>query len=240
MQGYSWNLLISGFLMFAVWTAAYITIIGKAYKDKAYGIPLIDSCLNVNWEFFYSFNLPFPLPPFIFPLAWGNRLWLIFDAINVTQLFLYGRELQTIPWVKKHFYWITAATLLLCGVGLYNFLIYFNDPYGVSSSVIMDILMSVLFISMLLKRRDLRGLSYSGAWLRMAGNAIGFYFLYFWWPAQFKDGRLIYPPHVPEPPSYTFLIFLYMLIPAVDCLYIYLFWKRRRELAAPATEAVAT
>ena len=56
-----WPLTIVGVLMFGLWTLAYIFIIRKAYKDKTYGIPIVDGCLNVSWEFVFSFNLALPI-----------------------------------------------------------------------------------------------------------------------------------------------------------------------------------
>lgn len=237
-----WVMIVLGILMFGAWTLCYIAIIVRAFKDKSYGIPLVDGCLNVTWEAIYSFNLAGSISK---SLNWGNRLWFIFDAINVLQVFLYGRDVQSDPWVKKHFYKIATGTFAVSAIGIYEFIYYFNDVYGVASSMIMDILMSSLFINMYLKRPDLRGISYLGAWLRMIGNAAGFLFCYFWWPAQFENGSLSatfgsQTVLVQEPRSYFFLNFLYVTIPILDTLFIYLVAKRRQELRAAPEPPVAT
>lgn len=222
---------VLGVLMFGLWTIAYIVIILKAHKDRSYGIPMLDGCLNVSWEAIYSFNLVAPLAA---SLNWGNRFWFMFDCINVLQVFLYGREMQSNEWVRKHFYAIAALTLIASAFGLYTFLIYFNDLYGVASSLLMDLLMYGLFIGAVFNRRDLRGLSYPGAWLMLAGNVAGFAFIYVWWPQQFVDGHLIGYPHVLEPRSYAHLNFLYVTVTAMNGLYIYLLRQRRLALAAEA------
>ncbi len=225
-------LIVLGVLMFGTWTAAYIAIIYRAWKDRSYGIPIIDGALNVSWEAIFTFNLAGALWP---SLNWGNGFWLIFDAINVAQYFIHGKAVQTNQWLKKYWYPILTATVITAGIGIWLFMIYFNDVYGVASSMIMDILMSTLFIGLLFKRPDLRGLSYAGAWLRMLGNALGFAFCFFWWPEQFVDGELCATVlretvMIQEPKNFIFLNFLYIVIPVLDCLYIYLFWKRRKEI----------
>lgn len=225
-------LIVLGVLMFGTWTAAYIAIIYRAWKDKSYGIPIIDGGLNVSWEAIFTFNLAGALTP---ALNWGNGFWFGFDALNVLQYYLYGKHVQTNSWLKKHWYVVLTLTIVTAGIGVWMFMIYFNDVYGVASSMIMDILMSTLFIGMLFNRPDLRGLSYAGAWLRMLGNAFGFAFCFFWWPEQFVDGQMCATVMgeqviIEEPRSFAFLNFLYITIPILDCLYIYLFAKRRKEI----------
>jgi hypothetical protein len=224
-------LTIVGALMFGLWTFAYIAIIRKAYKDKTYGIPIVDGCLNVSWEFVFSFGLAGHLSN---GLEWGNRFWLLFDALSVTTYFLYGRKEQTIPWVKKHYFVILIASLVFCGVGQYQFMLYFQDDYGVVSSLLMDVLMAALFIALFFKRPDMRGLSYAGAWLMMLGNIFGFIFIHFWFPTQYVDGHMIAHPEWPEPKSFHFLTTLYVATSVMNAIYVYLMWNRRRELNASA------
>jgi hypothetical protein len=150
----------------------------------------------------------------------------------VGQVFLYGRGIQRNPWIRKHFYPIVVATLVTCALGVWGFLHYFGDVYGVSSSLLMDVLMAALFIGMFFNRPDLRGLSYLGAWLMMLGNVCGFLFIYFWFPMQFADGHLIGYPSVAEPRTFHFLTLLYVATTALNALYVYFLRRRRRELRA--------
>ena len=230
-----WPLTIVGVLMFGLWTLAYIFIIRKAYKDKTYGIPIVDGCLNVSWEFVFSFNLAGKLST---GLEWGNRSWLLFDALSVLTYFLYGRQQQTIPWVKKHYFKILIASLIVCGVGQDQFMLYFQDDYGVVSSLLMDVLMAALFIGLFFKRPDMRGLSYAGAWLMMLGNLFGFIFIHFWFPTQYANGHMISRPEWPEPVSFNFLTTLYVAPTVMNAIYVYLMWNRRRELRGAAATPV--
>jgi hypothetical protein len=226
------TLRVIGAVMFGAWTIAYGQIVLTCFRDKTYGLPLASICLNIAWEFIFSFNLVAPGEP---ALVWGNRLWFIVDCVIVLQVFLYGRPAQTNPWVRRHFYPITVASLAGSFVGLYCFTTYVNDIYGLATSFLMNFAMSILFIPMLFARPDLRGLPYGAAWAKMIGTAAGAAFCYIWWPMQFDaSGTLIRPPYIQRPPDSALLYFLYATIPAIDALYIYLNHQRRKALASGA------
>jgi hypothetical protein len=237
-----WAMMVIGFIMFGGWTVCYALIIIRCFKQKAYGIPVISSCLNVVWEFIFSFNLAGALSQAI---RWGNRFWLIPDSINVIQTYMYGKDMQTHPWVRKHFRTIVTLTLISCFIGEYLFLIYFNDIYGVLLSLLLDILLAALFCELALERSDLRGLSLPAAWWKMIGDVAGITFLYLWWPSQFIHGELRTMLDertqvvIPEPPSWGFMYFLYVGIVALNGVYIYLLTKRTREIREEARAAEA-
>ncbi len=93
--GFSPSQLAVGAVMYLAWTAAYVHIIWKGFKDKSYGVPWSSMMLNVCWEALFSFNLTDAKLFWFF--LWGNRLWLVFDLMIVYQFFRYGREVQVIP-----------------------------------------------------------------------------------------------------------------------------------------------
>ena len=57
-------------------------------------------------------------------------------------------------------------------------------------------------------------------------------FCYIWWPMQFDAaGILVRPPVTHQPPNSHLLYLLYVTIPLIDILYIYLSRQRRKALA---------
>jgi hypothetical protein len=234
-------LLVSAVVMFAAWTGCYIVTIRRCFRDRTYGFPIANVALNVSWEFIFAFGLMGPLPAFFFPLTWGHRCWLVFDAFNVYQVFKYGRAVQTSPWIQRWFRQIAIAAFAGAAPVIFLFMRYFNDLHGVAAAVLIDLLMAILFLRLYATSTDMRGLSYAGAWLRTIGDASSFVFLFFWWPAQFANGTMLNPEHIPrfeniqEPRSFAFLNTLYVLITALDLLYIWLLASRRRALAAAAS-----
>ncbi len=234
-----WLLLSIGAIMFGSWTACYAAIIVRCFKEKAYGVPILTGCLCISWEAIYTFNFAGMVS---IPLNLGNAFWLIPDSLVLLQIFLYGKKMQTDPWIRKHFYTIVTATLAASAFGLYEFIRYYNDIFGVSSSWVIDVMISGMFIGLFFRRPDLKGIPYSATWFKLFGNVGGALFCYFWWPAQFQDGKLtacwanreVVTIHAPT--SFVFVNFLYLLVPVLDIILIYLVWKRRKELrnATPA------
>lgn len=232
LPGFTPALLPVGAVMYLAWTAAYVSVIVQGCRQRTYGVPMVSLCLNVVWETIFSLNLTDARLPAFF--LWGNRFWLLPD-LGILVLFLrYGRENQTVPWVKRYFYPLAAGILLAAALGLPTFTLYFNDLKGVASSMFMNLAMSGMFFPMLFNRPDLRGLSLTSAWLKMVGTAAGSVFLYHWWPAQFTHGTLITHPELGriEPRTFSFMVFLYVGILVLDCGYIALLTVRHRALAA--------
>lgn len=224
------TLLVIAAVMFGGWTAAYVQIVRQCHRDKTYGLPLVIIFFDVAWEFIFSFQLVAPGIPV---LVWGNRLWFLGDVIIVAQVFLYGRHVQTHSWVKQHFYAICIVGMALAGLTLYFFSKYTGDVYGLASSFMINFAMSILFINLLLSRPDLRGLPAGVGWSKMIGTASGALFCYLWWPTQFDaNGVLIRAPFVTKPTDFDFLYFMFLSIPVIDCLYIYLHHQQRKALAA--------
>ncbi len=233
--GFSPSQLAVGAVMYLAWTVAYVLIILKGCRDKSYGVPWPSLMLNIVWEAIFSFDLTGA--KLIDFFVWGNRLWFVFDLVIVYQFLRYGRGEQGEGAVQRWFYPLAAASFAMSCACLYTFTLYFNDVKGVASSMSMNLAMSLMYPFTLAGRPEGRGLSYGAAWLKMIGTAAGSVFLYRWWPAQFVDGRLNTHPHVTEPTTYSYMVFLYVSILLVDVVYIALHhkvWARARALKRAA------
>ena len=220
------TLLVLAAIMFGAWTIAYAQIVMSCFREKTYGLPLVSIFQNFSWELIFGFQL---LAPGVVALVWGNRLWFLVDCVIVLQVFLYGKQSQTNPWVRDNFHTIALSGLLATGIGVYSFAAYFQDVYGLALSFLINLLMSVLFIAMIFARPDLKGMPYGAAWAKMVGTAAGALFCYIWWPMQFDaSGTLVRPPYIKAPPNQYLTYFLYVTIPTVDLLYIYLHRRQQK------------
>ena len=168
------TLRVIGVVMFGAWALAYVQILATCFRQKTYGLPLACIFLDISWEFLFAFNRVAPLED---ALSWGNRLWFFADCVILAQVFLYGREAQSNPWVRRHFYLICVVSLGASLLGLYCFETYFNDIYGVASSFLINFVLSLLFIQLLFSRPDLKGLPYGAAWTQMMGSVAGAAFM---------------------------------------------------------------
>jgi hypothetical protein len=207
-----------------LWLLAYILTIRVGFKDKAFGIPMLAICFNFSWEFIYVV-----LEPSQNSLKYYLDLsWLLADSIIVYQLARYGKKLQPVPQMRKHFYAALVVTMAFCFLGqlAYHRQFLGVDPYGYQSAYNINLMMSILFIFLFFDRQDLRGLSYGAAWAKMLGTGV------------LSLGTFIYLIHKGDAGRQPYMEFLFASIFVCDVFYIYLLHSAGTALAQSPTEAV--
>lgn len=202
------------------WIVAYVLIVRRCFRDRAYGLPIIAICLNFSWEFLASFVFPNPVALWHF----FDRAWLVIDVIILYQLLRFGPALQHIPEVRRWFYPIVIATIVAGGLGQYTFAVDYRDRLGLIAAFIINLVMSVTFIQLYFERRPgMRGISRGAAWFKMLGTlgtSIECHYVVF-----FIDPGL---------PDLYFLTFLSVTIFIVDVLYIALVSREESRAARSA------
>ena len=232
-----------------LWLVAYALILIKGFKDRTYGIPLVAICLNFTWEFWFAVVEP----PASRIAHITHFLWLLLDIAIVYQLVRWGRKEQTIPEIKKYFDPVLAVTMLLALIGqvtlnrqlAHNTM--FPDAEGSGIAWLINFVMGVLFIFLYFGRRDLRGLSYGGAWAMMIGTllvALGNVLVFTsnphvnyelqmrrvgeeaWQSAGIAGSDTVH---------LHFYYFLFVSLFLVNGLYVYLLHRARRERASESS-----
>ena len=137
------------------WTIVYLDIIRRGFKDKTYGMPFFALAFNIAWEFIYAFLIyqGFPLQRII------NVVWFLLDLAILYTYFKYGR--QEFPPIFSRFFlpWSLTALMVAFAV-LYAVGIEFPVTRGGAySAFAQNLMMSVLFIGMLVRRASVRGQS---------------------------------------------------------------------------------
>ncbi len=136
------------------WTIVYLEGIRVGFKDKSYAIPFYALALNFAWEFLYTiFGFR---PNGITVQNIFNAVWFTFDIGILITYFKYG---------QKYFRAGTPAFVGWSILGLvtaiameYAFIKEFGVAKGAGYSAFpQNLLMSVLFIAMLVKRRNGEG-----------------------------------------------------------------------------------
>jgi hypothetical protein len=156
-----------------LWTLAYLLIIRQGFLDRTYGMPLAALCANLSWEFIFAFVYPHDLPQRIV-----NVVWFSFDLVILVQLLLYGpREFSDMP--RRLFYAACALALVTALGAVLTITLQFDDFDGAYSAFGQNLMMSVLFVTMLYTRRSMRGQSVSIAALKMGGTALASFAFYF-------------------------------------------------------------
>jgi len=203
-----------------LWTFAYLLIIRQGFLDRTYGMPLAALCVNLSWEFVFAFVYPHDLPQ-----RAVNVAWLAFDIVILFQLLLYGpREFAGVS--RRGFYSGLTLALATAFGTILAVTLEFDDFDGAYSAFGSNLMMSILFITMLYARGSLRGQSVWIAVCKMGGTALAAFAFYFYNPDY--EGSIL-------------LSFLYTAILVFDGIYIgAVFYTRNlRKLGRKGHNAVA-
>ena len=109
-------------------------------------MPITALCANVSWEFIFS--VLYPHEP---PQNYVNVVWFVFDLLIVFQTLRFGRVAFERDWL---FYPALVLGLLVSFGAILAIKYEFNDWDGKYAAFGQNLMMSILFIAMLLKRRD--------------------------------------------------------------------------------------
>ena len=191
-----------------LWTAVYLIIIYRLYKDHAPSMPWVCLCMNFSWEFQFAFLVPYPEPI----TRWGIYLWVLFDAVMYILDLKYGKMFynKRFPGYGKTYYFTKVGLFAVIFVSI----LMMNPQWPtlpdspMFAAYLMNAIMSMLFCVHMFSRETIEGLSIWVAWCKCLGTlaptAIGIY----WMPGQY------------------FVYCLAFICALFDFIYIYLLTKR--------------
>lgn len=198
-----WLALMAG----VFWVLTYVIIILKGYKDKRCGMPFAALCGNVTWEYIYTFI--FPHPP---PASYIIFLWLVLDVVILFQFILYSRDDLPKP-LSGRFFFSTLVTALFIAFTLHYFIaLEFSNFDGGYSAYGLNLMMSLLFVAMLLRRNDLRGQSMYIAVFKLIGTVFASILSYSFYPSS------------------VLLMYLYIVTFFFDVLYLVMLRNRMKRV----------
>jgi hypothetical protein len=233
-----------------LWAFAYIVAIVIGFKRQTFGIPILAVCLNITWEFVYT-----AIHPPGSAVTLGLHLaWLLIDVVILYQIFRYGRLCESTRPLGKYYAPAILAVLALCIAGhltwhaAQNAMAIFPDTLGVTSAFIINLVMSVLFVSMAMRHPNHPGLSLTVAWAKLVGTAlisVGNTIVFFTGSAQTFEVQVRKLDSVDWVDAGTigahnfdpgFMFFLFISIFVFDVIYVVLL-GRRQKLASSAASA---
>src|SRR5438552_6364836 len=110
-------------------------------------MPIPALCANVAWEFLFSFIYPHEPPQ-----NYINLTWFAFDVVIVFQALRFG----TTALKSEKLFYAAFVLGLLVSFGVITTITHeFSDWDGKYAAFGQNLMMSILFIAMLLKRQDL-------------------------------------------------------------------------------------
>ncbi len=150
-----------------LWAVTYILIIRRGFLDRTYGVPMAAICANLCWEFIFAFVYPH-IPPY----RYVNLVWFVLDLVIFYQLVRYWRsELPQLS--PRAFYPLLAAGLVTAFSLVLLISVEFGDTYhGGYAAYGGNLVMSILFITMLIHRDGVRGQSMYIALSKLFGSGI--------------------------------------------------------------------
>src|SRR5262245_31865073 len=197
----TWSLQIGSGIF---WTAVYILIIRLGFRERTYGMPIAALCANISWEFIFSFVYPHDPPQ-----NYITIVWFVFDLVIVLQTLRFGRVAFE---PRSLFYPAFILGLLVRFGARLAITVQCHDWDGKYTAFGQNLMMSVLFVAMLLKRQNVTGQSIYIALFKMAGTLLP---------------SILFFLRSPNAPLLNFLyvaIFIFILIYAV------LLYAKHREL----------
>jgi hypothetical protein len=85
--------------------------------------------------------------------------WTVLDGALVVHAFRFGKEDFNSPLIRRWFTVALPCMIGFAGLLLYSFVHEFHDAIGWYVAFGQNLMMSILFVAMLLRRHDLRGQS---------------------------------------------------------------------------------
>jgi hypothetical protein len=168
--------LISGIF----WTITYILIFHRSIQDRIIGMPMVALCMNIAWEFIFSFIYPSDKPQ-----LYVNYIWFCFDLAIVTQYLKLNKSAFSKYLPEKIFY---PAFCSVLAIGFFNML-FATTELGTKlgshyTAFEINLIMSVLFIYILLSSDRTQGQSISIATTKMIGTAFASVMSFLEFPAS--------------------------------------------------------
>jgi hypothetical protein len=191
------------------WILTYLLIIRRGFQEKTFGMPLAALCLNISWEFIFSF-----VKPHFEPYIYVNIVAFSLDFIILIQLLSFWR--REFPEKSGKFFHLMLLSTLISSFSVVLLLSnLLNDSIGFHIAFIQNLLMSTLFILMLHNRDGVRGQSIYIAIFKMIGTLIA---------------SLAFGIYDPIERGSIFLNTFYLSILLVDLVYTLMFYKKSKNL----------
>lgn len=156
------------------WLITYITYIRNIFKFKYVEIPFIVVCLNISWEFIWSFPFGDSVGNYLGQaLQIGYMFWFFFDCVIFYGLMRFGYKQFDSDYLRNNSKLLGIA-LFLFGLGFfYTFnLSGYDTEIGTISAYLDNLVISSSYILLYRKTADKSLFSYGVAWYKMLGTGL--------------------------------------------------------------------
>lgn len=210
---------LGGFLL---WGVMYALLVVRMPRVRYVEIPFLAVCGNVTWEFLWGFV--WKVEMLGSTLQWFYRLGCLLDVFILACVFRYGAKQIALPALRRVFPVLVVASLAGWLVFYWTFRAQGYDlPLGSNSAYIVNVVMSVLYILLILRLKDVAYFSMDIGLLKGLGTGMVTVFVF-----------LKYPDN-------TFVQMLGVVTGLLDAVYLGVLWQRQSgRLAPPESIALST
>ncbi len=194
------------------WSAAYVLIIRRGFKDHTFGMPVAALCANISWEAIFAFFTPHDPPQ-----LYVNYVWFSLDAVIVFQFLKYARaEFPSMP--RWQVYSIFAFGVAVAAPMILSINYEMDDQNGAYAAFGQNLMMSILFVNLLITRKGVAGQSFYIAVLKLTGTGLA---------------SLAYYMYRPMAQESVLLPFLFVAILVFDIIYAVGIYKKCKGYDKP-------
>lgn len=193
-----------------LWVIAYVIYIRNGIRYKYVEMPAFAVAGNIGWEFCWALVFRTDLGELS---RYAHFAWFALDLAIFWLLLKYGRKQTDIPFIQRFWVPIMLFCALASGAFYYSFVKQgFDVGSTIQSAYICQLPISFLYITLMLRQKNLSAFSYWTAWTRTLGTGVIGVFAF-----------MRYPDH-------PFLLTMAVIATLVDFVYIGLLYMRKREL----------
>ncbi len=171
LNPYQMTLFVAGCVF---WIFIYVIYI-KEIRNKQYvEIPLIVVCLNIAWEFIWSFPFGSSVGNYLgTALQAGYTMWFILDCFIFWGILKYGYKQFQNPFFRDNSKTIAVFTAFFGLIFFYTFnLAGYDTEIGTISAYLDNIMISALYVFSFIDSKNKSLFSYKIAWYKMLGTGL--------------------------------------------------------------------
>ena len=199
-------------LCFAVgcflWVIVYIIIIRNIHRFQFIEIPMVAICTNFAWEIIWSWMFTTDMG---LVYQWGYRAWFFLDCYIFYHIFKYGyKQLVSMP--KQYATLIMGMGFIMAFAILYPYIKVYDAPIshmGGYTGFLVNLFNSALFISLIVRKNDIKLFSEWNAWLKFIGTGLVTVFAFM----KFTD---------------PFLLSMGVVVAVLDIIYITIYYQLKK------------
>lgn len=151
------------------WIITYACVIRQGLRDRVTAMPFLALAMNITWEFLFTFAYP-SIGGMMQEII--NTIWLAADVVILVVFVKFWRADYPKSLPESYFWPMFVFTFaMITPIMVATVSVFGRENGSVYTAYIDNLIMSALFLSMLIRRRDRRGQNMWIAWGKLLGTA---------------------------------------------------------------------